>query len=72
MSWCSVGSNDDNDAYRAELQEVRDYEIEMAIASWHCTEGIQGGNAGDIYGQVGTDYRRELAEGHPELLEPFQ
>ena len=68
----SIEPSDDTGQYVAELQEIREYEIEMATASWRCTEDIYDDQAGHTYEQVQLEYERKFIEDHPELLEPFQ
>jgi hypothetical protein len=60
------------DQYVAELQEIRDYEIELATASRRCADTIYDENAAGTYEQVRLDYEQKFVEEHPELLEPFE
>ncbi|GBE24478.1 hypothetical protein BMS3Bbin02_00750 [bacterium BMS3Bbin02] len=56
----------------ASLERIREYEIELAIATWRCTQEVYTAQNIRMYEQVRAQYEAQFVADHPELLEPFE
>ncbi len=68
----AVEQGTSQEQYIANLERIRDYEIELAVATWGCTQEVYTAQNIRMYEQVRAQYEAQFVADHPELLEPFE
>lgn len=68
----NMGASDNQDRYIADMERIREYDIEMAVVAWHCGQEIDAHQDRITQALVEAEYEARFVNDHPELLEPFK